>query len=58
MMQMPRFADPANLVIREDPPKVTKVLELDALRYLQTGLSGTDRSRRPTDAGGNGLLAV
>jgi hypothetical protein len=47
MMQMPRFANPANLVIAEDPPKVTKVLELDALRYLQMVYRGQIEAEGP-----------
>ena len=47
-MQMTRFADPANLVTREDPPpKVTKVLELDALRYLQMVYRGQIEAEGP-----------
>jgi hypothetical protein len=47
-MQLPRFADPANLVIAEDPPpKVTKVLELDALRYLQMVYRGQIEAEGP-----------
>jgi hypothetical protein len=48
MMRMPRFADPANLVIADDPPpKVTKVLELDALSYLQMVYRGQIEAEGP-----------
>jgi hypothetical protein len=48
MTDLPSFADPANLVIAEDPPpKVTKVLELDALRYLQMVYRGQIQAEGP-----------
>jgi hypothetical protein len=47
MIRMPSFADPANLVIADDPPKVTKVLELDALRYLQAVYRGQIQAEGP-----------
>jgi hypothetical protein len=40
MIKMPSFADPANLVVADDPPKVTEPLDLDALRYLQAVYRG------------------
>jgi hypothetical protein len=47
MNKMPSFANPANLVIADDPPKVTKVLELDALRYLQMVYRGLIEAEGP-----------
>jgi sulfite reductase beta subunit-like hemoprotein len=47
MINMPRFANPANLVIADDPPKVTKVLKLDALRYLQMVYRGQIEAEGP-----------
>jgi hypothetical protein len=48
MTDLPSFADPANLVIAEDPPpKVTKVLELDALTYLQMVYRGQIEAEGP-----------
>jgi hypothetical protein len=47
MNKMPSFANPANLVIADDPPKVTKVLELDALRYLQMVYRGQIEAEGP-----------